>query len=206
MAVYPEDPAPKEYEVIPVYSTLITNVGSGNEQRKKQWSFPKYNVRISYDYDELDIDDMQIIWDFYMEQYGSYSGFYVFDQYVKMNHYGQFVGIGDDPGDDSGTSVFNIPGRGTYDVPGDRALYITSISGSTSQRTSNITWGDGTGEGNCDQVTFTSNYPETGEIVTVDFYGYLRMRCRFEQDNLSRRTLLGLAFSMGVPLKGLNPE
>lgn len=199
MAYYPESPAPMEYEVTPVYSTLITEMGSGNEQRKKRWSFPKYNASIRYDREELDIDDMQTLWDFYMNRSGAFEGFYFFDHYVNMLHYDQYVGTGDDS-----TVTFNIPGRSTYLTPASRTLYVTSVGGIKDDITSGISWGDGTGEGSCDQVTF-SVAPAEGEIISIDFKGYLRFRCRFERDDMSRSTFLGIAFSIGISLKGLKP-
>lgn len=199
MAYYPETPAPQEYEITPVYSTLVTEMGSGNEQRKKRWSYPKYNAAIRYDREELDIDDMQILWDFYMARKGAYEGFYFFDHYVNMLHYGQYVGTGDDE-----TVIFNIPGRSTFATPASRSLYITALNGTKDEVISGITWGDGTGEGSCDQVTFDTA-PAEGEIITIDFKGYLRFYCRFERDDMSRSTFLGLAFSIGINIKGLSP-
>jgi hypothetical protein len=190
MATFPEDPAPYEFEIEPEWKTIVTDISDGSEQRKQKRSYAKYNVRLKFDYTEVDVDEMEDIWNFYIARKGSYEAFYIYDFMVSMDHLGLYVGTGD-----GSTTTFDIPGRSTSitqvykDNFGIGFFWWVSHSGG--------------GAGNSDRITF-DNAPDEGVIVTVDFTGYLRIRCRFADDNLSRETFLGIAFGFGISLEGLN--
>jgi len=62
----------------------------------------------------------------------------------------------------------------------------------------------GGGNSASDRVEFTSP-PADGSIITCDFTGYLRMRCRFAYDKLPRELFTTMRFNYGVELKGLGP-
>jgi hypothetical protein len=143
---------------------------------------------LRFNYTEVDEDEMQGIWDFYMARKGSHEAFYIYDFMTLMDHESLFCGTGD-----GSTSTFDIPGRSTS----SHSLYIDGVDQPSGWE---VFYGGG--DGGSDEVAF-SVPPSDGEDVTIDFTGYLRIRCRFADDNLSRRTLLGIAFGFGISLKGL---
>lgn len=190
MPTYPSEPGPFKFEVVPEWKTIVTNLGGSNEQRKQKWSFPKYNVNIKYDFSLLDEDDMQILWDFYMARKGSYQVFYVYDFYNTYYHYSQYVGFGN-----AATTIFDLPGKTTA----AQKIYIDNVEQTVTEDYSILTGG---GASDSDRVSFVSA-PSVGEVISCDFNGYLRIHCRYAEDKMTRDTLLGVAFSIGISLKGL---
>jgi hypothetical protein len=190
MATYPETPYPQEMDIEIEWKTIVAGLGSGSEQRKQKWTFPKYNVRIPYSSKSLDDPEMQTLWDFYLARKGPFEAFYIYDFTldVTMDYNAQYVGVGD-----GSTTIFDIPGRSTS----AQAIYFDEVDQAAG-------WSILTGGGasSSDRVSFSSA-PAAGVIISCDFTGYLRMRCRFADDRLSRDSFLGIAFGFGIKLKGL---
>lgn len=193
MAVYPESPRPVYPAVIePEWGTLVSEFDSGAEARRSRWTFPKYNITLKYQ--ALTAANQQILWTFYMARKGAYEAFWFYDPAaasgIVTSHAGQYVGVGN-----ASTQAFDLPGKSTS----SRSVYLDGVV-----QSSGFSYGTGTGDGAADQVTFTSP-PAAGVIITADFAGTLRMRCRFAADRLSRESFSRLLFNYGIQLKGLGP-
>ncbi len=191
MATYPENPSPSRLTFEAEWLTLKTPpTDSGKEQRRQKLLFPRYNVEINYPEEEVDLEQMNNLWDFYMARKGELEPFYVYDWLVSKSHAEQYCGTAD-----GSTAVFDIPGRSTmlWSIYSDGVLVDPA----------DYTILTGGGASNSDRVEYDSN-PTAGVIVTADFSGYLRARVRFEDDKLARETFLGVLFSFGIRMKGLS--
>lgn len=187
MAEFPTTPRPF-YPVIiePEWKTNISTFDSGKEQRRQKWDFPKYNVELRYDV--LSSADIQSLWDFYMARKGAYEAFYFYDL-ESVAHNAQYVGIGD-----GATATFDIPGKSTS----SQTIYIDGVP-----LGSGYTILSGGGSENSDRVQFTAA-PAIGEMITCDFTGFLRIRCRFKEDKMSKSAFTASLRQTGLKLKGLS--
>lgn len=192
MATFPESPKPIYPLVItPRFKTIVSGMDSGAEERTAKWAFPKYDVTVKYE--ALSAVDAQILWNFFLARKGSAEAFYIYDlsllASVSKSHEDQYVGTGD-----GSTTTFDIPGRSTS----SHDIYIDGVEESDS----NYSILTGGGVSSSDRVQFTSA-PSSGEIITADFAGYLRIRARFAQDVMSSEMFMTVLFNMGLELKGL---
>jgi hypothetical protein len=77
----------------------------------------------------------------------------------------------------------------------------------TQTLTTHYTISAGTGTSGADQIAFVTGSPDytpsDGAIVTCDFTGYLRMKVRFTDDQLSREMFNYRLFRMGLSMTGL---
>ncbi len=195
MATYPEDPVPIYPLVLePIFNTIISGTDGATEERLQKWTYPKYDVTVNYG--KLTSTKMDLIYAFYMARKGAYGSFYIYDSTLhneKLDHVGQYCGTGD-----GATEVFDIPGRSTESV----SIYL---DGTLQTLTTHYVLLIGGGESSADRVDFVSA-PASGQIVTADFTGYLRIRARFAQDKLSREALYYQVYNFrSVQLKGLAP-
>lgn len=179
MATFPESsPAPVHpFEIMPRFRTLVSELDSGNEQRRSKQEFPVYDVSAKYD-KALDKLSMDTLYAFYLARKGRYEGFYIYDLADVHNqtttiYTDQYVGTGD------GTTVtWDIPARSTS----SQTLYVNGVEDGTASFLS------GGGESNSDRVT-PSSVPALGDVLSVDFTGILRMYVRFELDKGLTRQL-----------------
>jgi hypothetical protein len=189
MAEYPFPPYPSTegFIVTPIWRTIIGETDSIKEQRKQKQSYAFYDVELSYD--TLSEDEFKILWNFYMARKGAYQAFYIYDLYVE-DHDVLWIGMGD-----GATVTFDIPGKTTT----DHIIYLDGLPVNSA----NYSIVTGGGLENSDRVTFNSA-PATGEIITIDFSGYLRMYVRFKEDKLSRNSFEYKLLKTSIQLKGLN--
>ena len=194
MSTFPESPAPIYPLIVePEWRTLTSDFDGGGEQRRQKQLFPKYNVTVSYG--ALSESDMQTLWDFYMARKGAYEAFYIYDLAllagIAPNHDGQYAGTGN-----GSTEVFDIPGRSTS----SHTVYVDGVEQTITTDYVILTGG---GESSADRIDFVSP-PSAGEVITVDFTGYLRIRARFAEDKLPRSLFMTVLFNYGIKLKGLS--
>lgn len=193
MSTWPEsNPTPRyPLQTEMEYETLISNFDGGTEQRRQKLLYPRYNTTIKYP--AISKTEAQTLWNFYVARKGSYESFYIFDLALlcqhSFAHTDQYCGTGD-----SSTTIFDIPGRSTS----SRTTYLDNI-----EQTSGITYLTGGGASAADRIQF-STAPTSGEIITVDFTGYLRMKVRFAEDKLTRENFVYKLYSFGIKLKGLS--
>lgn len=192
MALFPESSPTPNYPLVvtPVFKTGIVDLGAGGEQRRAAWAFPKYDVEVHYN--ALTPAEADTIWQFYHARKGAYEAFYIYDlslvASVSFTHVGMYCGTGDGT-----TDTFDLPGRSTS----SRTAYIDGAEEATA------TFLTGGGTESADRVEFVSA-PPAGTIITADFTGHLRIRCRFAEDAMPREMFVRNLMRYGViRLKGL---
>lgn len=190
MAEYPASPAPNDpVSVTPIWKTNVTSLDSGKEQRRQKWSFPKYDVSLNYDL-IIPQSNMQILWDFYMARKGAAEAFYFYFRRSGA-HKAQFVDYGD-----GSTTIFDLPGKSTS----SRSIYFDG-----AVQSSGFSYLTGGGGESSDRVEFASA-PPNGTLITCDFTGFLRNRCRFEEDRMTEERFFLTCYRTGLRLKGLSFE
>jgi hypothetical protein len=189
MATYPSDPAPiYPVNIAPEYRTIVSGDDDGGEQRRKKWAFPKYSTSLKYS-QALSATELQTLWDFYHARCGMYEAFYCYD-WDSKDHAGQYCGQGD-----GSTTIFDIPVKSRTGTP---TIYVAGVVDA------GVTILTGGGASDSDRVQL-STAPADGALITADFTGLLRFRCRFKDDSMSFERFSAVLFSTGVALKGLKP-
>lgn len=187
MALFPETVIASEgsYKIIPEFKTIITDMESGTEQRRQKWFFPKYNVELGFGM--LTESEMQEVWNFFIARRGAAEAFYFYTYEETLSWTNLYLGVG------NGASViFDLPGKSTS----LRTVYVDGISNEA------LTFLTGGGTEYADRVQFDTP-PEAGTILSCDFTGKMRIRCRFEEDKFSRENLFYTLTKASVKLKGL---
>lgn len=190
MALYPETPIPQyPYDITEVWKTTITPFDSGREQRRQKQVFPKYDIAFSYN--TLTLTEFNLLWNFYHARRGSYEAFYV---YLPDQEPALWEGLGVGTGDGS-TTIFDLPGKSTS----SQKIYINGVEQVVTVQYSILIGG---GAENSDRVRFVTA-PAVNEIISCDFAGYMRNRCRFANDKMTRTQFAHALYSTGLELKGL---
>ena len=183
---YPTTPVPAfPYDIKASWKNTISEFDSGDEQRRQKNLYAKYDVVLTYP--ALSATNIQLLWNFYQARRGTYEAFYFYtlEEQTWNNNY---VGIGD------GTTVlWDLPGKSTS----SQTIYVNGAAVNAAL----YTIGTGTGDASSDTVTFATAPPEN-DLITCDFHGYLRIRCRF-QEELTRTSFVGALYKTGIKLKGL---
>lgn len=187
MAEYPTSPVPQyPYELSTNWKTITSAFDSGVEQRRQKQTYPKYDVSLSYG--ALGEADLQTLWNFYRSMNGSLTAFY-FYTIESADWDGLFVGTG------NGTALtFDLPGKSTS----AQVIYINGVAVDPDDYTLVV----GGGTENADRVTFDTE-PAVNDIITCDFTGYMRIRCRFKEDKMSKVRFEAAIYKTGLELKGL---
>ena len=188
MAEYPTTPKPNyPFDLTINWKTITSAFDSGKEQRRQKQTYAKYDVSLVYDL--LSEANMQLLWNFYVARKGSFEVFYFYTLAIS-DWYGLFIWTGD-----GATVTFDIPGKSTS----AHVIYNNGITVSPADYT--IVTGGGTESS--DRVTFNTA-PVLNAIITCDFTGYMRIRCRFEEDKLSQQMFMWTAYKTGIKLRGLS--
>ncbi len=174
LEVFPESPRPTiPVEIEARFRTLISETDTGIEYRRRKWLFPRRRVRLSFQ--KRKEDDLNALWLFYRRHYGAYQAFWWFD-YVAEAWENERVGRGD------GTlTTFDLPGKEI-----DSSTLKVYVDGVEKALGADYTFSQGTGEGGADQIVFAAA-PSAGALITADFTGRLRFKCRFAQDFTSKK-------------------
>lgn len=211
--VYPTYPVPSwPYDIKVRWNTTISNFDGGKEQRRQKNLYPKYDVSLTYPV--LSVANMQILWSFYQSKKGTYEPFYFYSLESTLWE-GCYIGIGDGT-----TTTFDLPGKsttgvviyqdgvelrsaGTSDIllENDDSLEAEDDDTIIREGPEEYTLYIGDGAASADRVTFATA-PAVNDLLTCDFTGYLRIRCRF-QEELSRSAFTAALYKTGIKLKGL---
>lgn len=202
MAKYPEwsdvewdFPLNIEFET----KTLISSFdGMGREKRRRKLLYPKRNITVNYSNRFLTRAQVRTLWQFYLDRGGPYEAFSFFvsgpDATVAqsgLNTYeGEYIGVGD-----GFTTDFDLPGRSIQ----NETLYVDGVAWNpvTDYNISGEAGADG-----CDKVGL-NQAPSAGAVLTIDFEGVLRVRCRFEGDVFGYQDFYNIVGRTGVRLIGL---
>lgn len=186
MAKFPEDvKLSYPLQIAPRWRTVVTAFEGGWEQRMKKEDFAVFDVTIKLD--KVSKSDFLKIWEFYQARKGAYEPFYFFCPYTDT-YKGLYVGAGNGT-----TTTFDLPGKSTS----AQSIYLDFAlqSGGYS-----ILSGGG-GEG-ADRVQFSSA-PASGTIISCDLTGFMRIRCRFKEDTMTKEYMANGLYRTGLELKGL---
>ncbi|MBW2024369.1 MAG: DUF2460 domain-containing protein [Deltaproteobacteria bacterium] len=170
------------------FKTLISNFDNlGEEQRKRKWLYPRRIITLRFN--GLSQSDIRTLWQFYLDRSGSYEAFNWFHPYSNT-YEGEYVGTGD-----GSTTVFNLPSKSAT----SRTLYIDGVSQTEG---TNWTFTSEGGADGADKCEFTTA-PNSGQRITFDFSGYLKVRCRFAEDIMSFENFVTTLYRTGLKLQGL---
>jgi len=174
------------------WKTIISSFDElGEEQRKQKWLYPRRDIVLKYP--GLTISQAQTLWDFYVARKGSYEAFNLFYDSIGKSaetYTGEYVGTGD-----GSTTVFNLPSKNAA----SRTLYVDGVAQTEG---TNWTFTSGGGTDGADKCEFTSA-PSSGQRITFDFTGYLKVRCRFAKDIAEFEHFIYSAKRIGLELRGL---
>lgn len=184
---YPTTPIPQyPVDITTNWNNITSRFDSGKEQSRQKNLYPKYDVTLTYKV--LSSADMQILWNFYQARRGSYESFYFYSlESAQWN--GVFIGIGD-----GSTTIFDIPGKSTN----SNVIYASGLVVAASDYTITA----GAGDCSSDQITFDTA-PTLNTLITTNFVGYLRIRCKFKNDKMTRSGFTGSLYTTGLELKGV---
>jgi len=199
MALFPEMSSVEYARPLKVeiqHKTLVSTFDDlGVEKRKQKWLYPKRTVTLGFNH--ITKAKMQIVFAFYIARSGSYEAFNFFMPTLNANPYtyvGEYVGTGD-----GSTTVFNLPCR----TSSGRTLYLDAAA--QSDGGVDYTFAALGGADGADKVTFTAA-PDSGARITLDFTGYLKIHCRFADDNLGWEELYDQLANSQLKLQGLLNE
>jgi hypothetical protein len=171
--------------------TLISEFEDmGAEKRRRKQLYPKRNVTISYQ--GIEKANAKTLWQFFIDRGGKYEAFNFF--YSRSNTYaGEYIGQGD-----SVTKAFNTPSRAATSV----TVYK---DGSALALNTEYQWSGEAGTDGADKI-YLPVVPVSGERLTMDFTGVLKVRARFDEDVLSFEDFLNQIITTGVKIVGLLNE
>ena len=178
------------------FKTLISSFDDkGAEQRKQKWLYPKRDFTLSY----VNISKVNAatLWAFYIARGGSYGGFNFFLPEPATGYparVGEYIGTGD-----GSTTVFNLPSKAAASV----TVYLDAAE--IDAGGVDYTFGSEGGTDGADKITMETA-PAIGEVLTMDFTGVLKIRCRFKDDNMDFDTFRDFLVTSGIGLKGLLNE
>ena len=171
------------------FNTSISVLSGGQEKRRAKFTFPLYDLNISYDL--LTLANARILWQFYKDRQGAYSSFYFYLPYSETFE-GEYCGTGD------GTET-------AFDVPGKTISSYTVYVGGSEQTEGggdDYTIAASGGVEGAAQINFAAA-PDAGDHITIDFTGYYRFKVRFEDDKLSYKVFAQKLTDLGINLVGV---
>jgi hypothetical protein len=186
MAGYPATPKPSTIALTARWNTVISKFDSGKEQRRTKQTQDLYDVNLTYA--AMSLANFTTLWAYYQACKGSYTSFFFFDL-VSAAHVAVYTGLGDGT-----TDTFDLPGKDTI----SHYIYLNGAL----QTATDYTILTGGGTDNADRVQFDTA-PTAGYIITASFTGYLRIKCRFKDDKLTREAFTAKLFHTGLELVGL---
>lgn len=172
--------------------TLVSQFDElGKEKRKRKWVYPKRDVTVRFE--ARSKAEIATLYAFYLARSGSYEAFSFFLG-VSQTYVGEYVGTGD-----GATLAFDLPAVSSSSYK----LYVDSVEQEAGVA---YTFSAAGGTDGADQVTFTVA-PNDGTRITYDFTGYLKIRARFAEDNMTYETFYNKFTYAGLQLRGmLNDE
>lgn len=174
------------------FKTLISTFdGLGKEKRRQKWLFPKRDLVVQYE--NITKEDAETLWQFYLERKGSYESFNFFVPEPKgeySSYVSEYVGTGD-----GSTTTFNLPCK----TSSNRTVYVGDA---TMTEGTDYTFTATGGTDGADIIHF-STAPASGEHITIDFTGILKVRVRFAEDYMDFDTFYDAAITTGLKFKGV---
>jgi len=197
----------------PEYNTTVVALGSGHEQRIRNWNHPlhKYNVGMGIKL----LEDLETVLQYYHTIAGRFGGFR-FKDFTDFSsaalgsavtNLDQNIGTGDSTDGIDGNGVFDLTklysfGSTTYTRPIYKPVQGTLLVAVDGTPQTEGGGSDYTVDYTIGRITFTSgNHPLTGEVVTAGFN--FDVPVRFDDDMLDISHEFFNAGSLSVILKEL---
>ena len=177
------------------FKTLVSTFDDlGVEKRKQKWLYPKRLISLTYK--GISKAQAATLYQFYIARAGSYEAFNFFYPETKSTntYVTEYVGTGD-----GATIVFNLPSR----TASAYTLYLDAAAQTAGG--TDWTFASQGGADSADKCTFVAA-PNDGQRITFTFTGYLKVRCRFEDDKLSFENFHDRLINGGLKLQGLLNE
>jgi hypothetical protein len=196
--VFPETPSPSySYILDHEFKTLITDFESGAEGAIEIWRFPKRTLQIVYNILQITPSERDALYEFYIKRRGRANRFWCFDfplpDGTKRKIIDEFVAYGDGT-----TTTFDLHSKATDN---DTTLKIY-VAGVEKTKVTHYNFISGGGEGSADRIQFTAgNIPTTGQLITSDFKGRLRIKGRFDSDKLTEEMFTVLLEKIGLIIR-----
>ena len=175
------------------FKTIITGFDdSGVEQRKQKWLYPKRLITLIYPH--ITKQEVETLFQFYIERAGSYNSFAFFYPSPRGNDYTylhEYVGTRD-----GSSTVYNLPAVNS----GNYTVYLDGeeqTGGGTDYTFSAQSGPDGE-----DKITFNDG-GVAGEKITYSFTGRLKVKARFKDDKLIFDEFYDRLINVGIKLQGL---
>jgi hypothetical protein len=137
---------------------------------------------------------MSTLWSFFESRKGAYEAFHYYIGEAWSQKYtvsGAYIAVAD-----GAATVYTLPCKDSCAV----AVYKNGSVLSTTTYAVNTT--AGTDDADTLSLAFT---PSSGDVLTMDYTGYQKVRCRFKEDSLSRTLWEKDIYKLTVELKGLPP-
>lgn len=187
MAIFP-DVAPLDPENVTILFRNVKSVmESGAPRVKNKWPFPLRNLKLQFIVPDKSIAAQ--LWQFYVARKGGYEAF-TYYLYQINSYVGEYVGTGDGV-----TTVYNLPSAQASD-------YTVYVNGGAQELGVAYTFSLTGGADGADKITF-ANPPPVGEHITVNFTGYLKIRCRFAEDEMDYTTFMNRIVNTGLSIEGV---
>lgn len=170
-----------------VFQTLRSSFGrTPSPQRKAVQLYPTRDFALKID--RVTITQGRVLYAFYLARKGAFEAFSFFHPLSGV-YLGEYVGTGDGE-----TLAFNLPSKGA-------SLYEVYIDGAEQTETTHYTITSEGGADGEDLLSFLAA-PASGQRITLDFTGQLKVRCTFAEDRLTFETFLSRLVSVGLSLVG----
>ncbi len=167
--------------------SIVKNFDNASENVKQKWLYPKRSFKLTYQ--KISNAEAKILWQFYINHMGQATPFSFFDPMFD-DYENEYVGVGDGL-----TVLFSLPSKAAM----SRILTLDSIIQSES---TNWTFSSSDGSDGEDQCTFATA-PTLGQVILFSFTGQLKVRCRFNDDNLEYPVFYRILTDSGINLRGL---
>jgi len=172
------------------FKTLISNFDEiGQEQTRQKWLYPRRDIELKYKH--ISVSEAKTLWQFFMARKGRFGAFnYIYPSGWENTYVGEYVGTGD-----GSTTIWNLPSK----LAASYTLYVDGVS-QTGGGVDYIFTAEG-GEDQADKVEFSSA-PSSGDYITFDFTGRLKIRSKFDEDIMSFETFFARLVTTGIKLRG----
>lgn len=166
----------------------------GVEQRKQKRAYVTRDVTLKYK--EILKSDIRKIWQYQIDRGGSFEAFSLFldtdlAEYMTTDIYeDEYVGSGD-----SAVTMFELPSKGA-------TSYALKVNGTLKTESTHYNFTGEVGGDGEDRINFVSP-PTSGEVITWDFTGFLKIRCRFQDDEMEFDDMFNLIMSSELKFRGL---
>lgn len=176
--------------------------GLGKEKRRLKFLQIRRNIRIRYEDRFLTREKVTTLWQFFQARNGPFEAFSFFhgspgkaiDDYELNNFVDEYIGVGD-----GSTTGFDLPCKNIQSNP---TVYYRRSGAKNSYNPTDYEISGEMGADSADRINFDTA-PLAGDVLSIDFRGTLKTRCRFANQVASFQDFYNILGTIGLELKGL---